>query len=62
MSELKPETKPETKPEMQPVAEPLKAVTDAVTTTLKRAYTMSDSIKKNNWQRPGLGRLSYEQP
>jgi hypothetical protein len=37
------EITPETKPEIEPVTEPLKAVTEAVTTTLKRAYTMSDS-------------------
>jgi hypothetical protein len=40
------ETTPEFKPEMEPVEEPLKAVAEAVTTSLKRAYTMSDLKKE----------------
>jgi hypothetical protein len=40
------ETTLEFKPETEPAMEPIKAVADAVTTSLKRAYTMSDSKKE----------------
>jgi hypothetical protein len=36
----------EFKPEKEPAMEPIKTVADAVTTTLKRAYTMSDLKKE----------------
>jgi hypothetical protein len=36
----------ELKPEKEPATEPTKAVAEAVTTTLKRAYTMSDLKKE----------------